>query len=80
MSKGAKNSVTVVACPDYGEGTDPEALRLAFHHQGPTFINAYMLSNLMVEVKVMICVCQGGQRSLSTSSSLCLKQCSHYFI
>ena len=30
----------VVACLDHGEGTDPEAFGLAFHHQGPTFINA----------------------------------------
>ena len=28
----------VIACPDEGVGTDPEALGLAFHHQGPTFI------------------------------------------
>ena len=28
----------VIACPDQGAGTDPEALGLAFHHQGPTFI------------------------------------------
>ena len=36
-----KNSIIVVACPDQGEGINPEALGLAFHHQGPTFINAY---------------------------------------
>ena len=36
-----KNSIIVVACPDQGEGTDPETLGLAFLHQGPTFNNAY---------------------------------------
>ena len=41
MSKCAKNSIIFVACPDQGKGTDPEALGLAFHHQGPTFINTY---------------------------------------
>ena len=38
MSKEKKPSIIVVACPDQGEGTDTEALGLAFHHQGPTFI------------------------------------------
>ena len=33
--------ITVVAYPDQGAGNDPEALRLAFHHQGPTFIIVY---------------------------------------
>ena len=28
----------VIACPDQGAGNDPEALGLAFYHQGPTFI------------------------------------------
>ena len=26
--------IIVIACLDQGEGTDPEALGLAFHHQG----------------------------------------------
>ena len=33
--------MTVVAFPDRGAGNDPQALGLAFHHQGPTFINLY---------------------------------------
>ena len=41
MSKWAKNSIIVAACPDQSDGTDSEALGLAFHHQGPTFIIAY---------------------------------------
>ena len=35
-----KNSVIAVVCPNQGECTNPEALRLACKHQGPTFINA----------------------------------------
>ena len=41
MSKQFTNSCT---SPGLGEGTDSEdsdSERLAFHHQGPTFINAY---------------------------------------
>ena len=41
MSKRAKSSILVVACPDRGADNDLEALRLPFHHQCPTFINAY---------------------------------------
>ena len=42
MSTGAKNSIMIAAYPDPGEGNDPEALGLTFHHKGPTFINAYI--------------------------------------
>ena len=35
-----KYSIIVVAGPDQGEGTDSESLGIAWHHQGPTFINA----------------------------------------
>ena len=52
-----KNSIIVVACPDQDAGNDPKA----FHHQSPTFTNAYLL--------VMICLGQGGLRSLSALSS-----------
>ena len=41
INKGAKNAIIVVAWPDHGAGNDPEALGLALHHHGPTFINAY---------------------------------------
>ena len=41
MSKLAKNSIIVVACPDQVEGKDPEALGLALHQQGPIFVNAF---------------------------------------
>ena len=42
----SKNSMIIVACPDQGEGTGPEALGhqqvLRYeHHQDPTFIDAY---------------------------------------
>ena len=33
-----QTTMIVIACPDQGAGNDPEALGLAFHHQGPTFI------------------------------------------
>ena len=36
-----KNSIIVAACFDRGKGNNPEALGLALHHQGPTFIHAY---------------------------------------
>ena len=39
MSKTAPY-IIVAACPEWGTGNYPEALKLAFH-QGPTFINAY---------------------------------------
>ena len=31
----------LVACPDQSKSADSETLWLAFHHQGPTFSNAY---------------------------------------
>ena len=37
----------VVACPDQGEGTDPDALGLAFHHQGRTFTYCPAAANLV---------------------------------
>ena len=41
MGKWAEKTIIVVAWPDRGADNDPEALGLTFHHQGPTFINAY---------------------------------------
>ena len=35
LSKTVNNSCNML---DHGEDTDPEALALSFHHQGPTFI------------------------------------------
>ena len=35
----------VVACPDRGTGNYPEALELAFYHQGRTFINTCRQAN-----------------------------------
>ena len=67
MSKWAK--IIVLACPDQREGADLEALGQAFHHQGPTFINAYAYcqaaTNLVDRDRgggVMICLGQGGKR------------------
>ena len=36
-----KTTIIVAACPDRGASNDTEVLRLACHHQGLTFINAY---------------------------------------
>ena len=36
-----QKKVIVVACLYGGAGNDPEALGIAFHHQGSTFINVY---------------------------------------
>ena len=58
MSK--KNLIVVEVCYDQGEGTDPEALGQAFHHQGPTFIKAYCqaVTSLVDQDRggVMICL------------------------
>ena len=44
-----KNSIKMAVCNDQGEGTDPEALDLSFHHQGHSFISAYcqVVTNLV---------------------------------
>ena len=62
-----KNTVIVVANPDRGEGNDPEPFFfffflggwVVFHNQGSTFL------------QWMICLGQGGLRSLSASSLFC---------
>ena len=60
MSK--KNTIIVVAYPDRGAGNDPAPLGLAFHHQGSTLLHWEIIMG------VMICLGQGGVRSLSASS------------
>ena len=72
----SESLITVVACPDQAEGTDPEASRLAFHRQSPTSINAYChaaAANWLIEtdVGVMKRLGQGGLRSPSASFSFC---------
>ena len=37
----SKNSITAAGYPDRGANNDRKPLVLAFHHQGPTFINAF---------------------------------------
>ena len=39
--KNYTHTIIAVSWPDCGVGNDPVPLRLAFHHQGSTFINAY---------------------------------------
>ena len=46
MSNGQKNTIIVVAWPDHSAGHDPEALGLAFHHQGPTLIIMHIVKLL----------------------------------
>ena len=44
----------VLACPDGGEGNDPEAFELALRHQGPTLHNVKLLQIYLIES--LICV------------------------
>ena len=37
------NLTDCLACPEQGAGNDPDALGIAFYHQGPTFINSYFM-------------------------------------
>ena len=73
-----KNSIIVAARPDQlqDEWTDPETLGLAYHHQGPTFINEHC----QAATNLVDCdrsggndlpheLGQGGLCSLSTLSS-----------
>ena len=65
-----KNTVIVVAYPYRGEGNDPELFFfflwgwVVFHNQGSTFLQWTIYNNM----RVMICLGQGGLRSLSASS------------
>ena len=57
MSKSEKNSIIVVVYPDQGEGTDPEALGIAFHHQ---YAYCQAATNLARQRwRAMICFSQG---------------------
>ena len=71
----SKNTLIVVASPDRVVCNDPEALEIAFHHQGPTFINAIvrLLQTWFIETEgnmgIIICLSQGGLRCMSALSS-----------
>ena len=41
LSKWAKKTIIIVACPNRSADNDPEYFGLAFHHQSHTFVNAY---------------------------------------
>ena len=62
----------MAVCNDQGEGTDPEALDLSFHHQGHSFLSAYcqVVTNLVDGNSGGICLGQWGLCSLSALSSL----------
>ena len=60
------NTVIVVAYPDRGEGNDPE---LFFFKRGVGSLSQPRLNTFTVgNMRVMICLGQGGLRSLSASS------------
>ena len=66
MSK--KHTITVVAYPDRGAGNDPKLFFFFFFGGGgslsPPRLNIFTVDNM----EVMICLGQGGLRSLSASS------------
>ena len=63
-----KNTVIVVAYPDRGEGNDPERF-FFFFFRGVGSLSQPRLNILTVDnMGVMICLGQGGLRSLSASS------------
>ena len=68
MSK--KNTVIVVAYPDSGEGNDPEPFFFFFFFfRGVGSLSQPRLNIFTVgNMRVMICLGQGGLRSLSASS------------
>ena len=71
MSK--KNTVIVVAYPDCGEGNDPEPFLFCFFFcfcfRGVGSLSQPRLNIFTVDnMGVMICLGQGGLRSLSASS------------
>ena len=59
-----KNTVIVVAYPDRGEGNDPEPFFMGVGSLSQPRLNIFTVGNM----RVMICLCQGGLRSLSASS------------
>ena len=73
MSK--KNTVIVVAYPDHGEGNDPEPFFFFFFFfffRGVGSLSQPRLNIFTVgNMRVMICLGQGGLRSLSASSYCC---------
>ena len=85
-----KNTIIVVAYPDRGEGNDPEPLFFFFFFfffwggRGVGSLSQPRLNIFTVDnMGVMICLSQGGLRSLSASSLLnkiCLNQQNVIFI
>ena len=59
----------VVAYPDRGEGNDPEPFFFSFFFRGVGSLSQPRLNIFTVgNMRVMICLGQGGLRSLSASS------------
>ena len=71
-----KNTVIAVAYPDRGEGNDPEPFFFFFFFffsRGVGSLSQPRLNIFTVDnMGVMICLGQGGLRSLSASSCICI--------
>ena len=79
MSKGAKNTITVVAYPDRGASNDPKLFFFGGGSLSPPRLNIFTVGNM----GVLICLGQGGLRSLSASSFgsllVCLSVCGQHY-
>ena len=76
-----KNTVIVVAYPDRGEGNDPEPFFFFFFFffRGVGSLSQPRLNIFTVDnMGVMICLGQGGLRSLSASSFVCYLPRCHF--
>ena len=72
----------MVAHPDRGAGNDPEPfffkIFLIFFFRGVGSLSQQRLNIFTVgNMRVMICLGQGGLRSLSASSCICVCTCKH---
>ena len=64
-----KKNTVMVAYPDRGEGNDPELFFFFFFFRGVGSLSQPRLNIFTVgNMRVMICLGQGGLRSLSASS------------
>ena len=65
-----KNTIIVIAYPDRGEGNNPELFFRGVGSLSQPMLNIFTVGNM----RIMICLGQGGLRSLSASSyvSVCV--------
>ena len=64
-----KTTIIVVAYPDRGAGNDPEPFFYLFFFRGGSLLQPRLDIFTVGNMRVMICLGQGGLRSLSASSS-----------